>query len=200
LRVSRNRRTDLGALEVDLRLIAPSDNLLVLRVRGDGVRAKGLLLLHGDRQVAQLAPALRLSLSILGRGLSLLHGCPRQVESDPVIGRVDDQQQVALVHELIVRYRQLDDAARHLWRHGDDIGAHRAVARPRRAHVRVPHRPAERCGEYGCGERNQQRNNSDPRPADCALRRLGREDDTKISRVTTRLRFGFGIGHDISLR
>ncbi len=190
-----HRRTDLGALEIDLRLIAPGDSLLILRVGRDGVRAVGLLLLHGDRHSAQLEPALRLPLRILGRGLSLLNGRIGEIESDPVVGRVDDQQQIALVHELIVGHRQLDDASRHLRRHGDHIGAHRAVARPRRPHIRVPHRPAEHCGERGCGERNQQRKNPEPCSLHVTSWRLGGADDTKIGRLATRLRFGFGIGH-----
>jgi hypothetical protein len=43
--------------------------------------------------------------------LGLTHCCLGQIEGDLIVGRVDHQQQIAIVHELIVDDRQLDDAA-----------------------------------------------------------------------------------------
>jgi hypothetical protein len=90
--------------------------------------------------------------------LGLLHGRLGKPDGDLVVGRLDDQQHIALAHELIVPHRQLDDASRNLRRHGDDVAAHRAVARPRRLHVGVPHRPAEHDGDGRRGQRYQDRN------------------------------------------
>ena len=72
---------------------------------------KGLLFFDRDREGGQLLPAFGLSLGVLRVGLGLLHGCLGEADGDLVVGRVDDHQQVALVHELVVGDRQLDDLA-----------------------------------------------------------------------------------------
>ena len=69
-------------------------------------------------------------------GLGLLEG-------DPIVGRIDLEQHLVLVHELVVCDRELDDSSGHLGRHRDDIGPHSAVARPRRTHVNLPSRQGE---------------------------------------------------------
>jgi hypothetical protein len=81
-------------------------------------------------------------------------------DGDHKVGRIDPQQQIALVDELIVSDRQLDDAPRDLRRHRDDIGAHGGVARPRRPHVGVPHGAAEQHSQRDGRERDQERNES----------------------------------------
>jgi hypothetical protein len=88
-----------------------------------------------------------LRLEVLHVCLSLTHGRFSLFKGDSEVCGVDHQQQVALVHELIVGHRQLDDTSCDLRRLGDHIGTHRAVTRPRRPHIRVPHRPTERRGK-----------------------------------------------------
>src|SRR5580704_2885332 len=51
-------RADLSALEVDPRLVQVCQSLLILRLGGNRVRRKGLLVLYSDRQLGQLLPAL----------------------------------------------------------------------------------------------------------------------------------------------
>ena len=135
-----------------------------------------------------------LRLGVLHIGLRLLHRRLRQIDGNLVVGRIDHHQQLALGDELIVDNRQLDDAAEDLRRHLDGIDAHRPVARPRRLHVGLPRRPAEPDRERGGGERDQQRNDSDPRPTDCANGRLGGADDPQTGTLAA-LRFGFDVGH-----
>ena len=53
--------------------------------------------------------ALGLSLGILGVGLCLLHGCLGEAHGDLEVGRVDDHQQIALVHELVIGDGELYD-------------------------------------------------------------------------------------------
>jgi hypothetical protein len=67
------------------------------------------------------------------RRLRLLHGRLALANGDSVVRRIDDHQQVAFVHELIVSDGQLDDATSDLRCHRDDIGAYRTVARPKDA-------------------------------------------------------------------
>jgi hypothetical protein len=55
----------------------------------------------------------------------------RLLERDPIVGGINFEQHIALVHELVVRDRQLDDSSRDLGRHRDDIGSYRAIARPK---------------------------------------------------------------------
>src|SRR5262249_58813031 len=83
--------------------------------------------------------------------------------------------------------------------HGEGIGAHGAVAGPGGLHIGLPHRPAEPDRQRGGGERDQDRNDSDPRPMDRASSRLGGADDTQIGTLAA-LRFGFDIGHGKSQR
>jgi len=75
---------------------------------------EGLPVLHRFRQVAQILPALRLSLNVLRIGLRLPHGCLDEADGNLEVGRVDDHQQIAPVHKLIVGNRQLDDAPGNL--------------------------------------------------------------------------------------
>ncbi|WP_246775209.1 hypothetical protein [Bradyrhizobium diazoefficiens] len=99
-----HRRTDLGALQIDLCLIAAGDSLLVLRLSHGGIGLIGLSVFNGLRQIGHHAAPRCLSLRILGRGPSLRDSCFSQLERDPVVRRIDHQQQIALVHELIVAH------------------------------------------------------------------------------------------------
>src|SRR5215471_6797837 len=170
------RRLLLGEYERGLRLL----HLRLARV--------DLRLLHGDLRVR-----------VLHVGLRLLHRRLRELHGNLVVRRIDHHQQLALGDELIVDDRQLDDAAGDLRRHRDGIDAHGAVARPGRLHIGLPHRPAEPDRQRGRGERDQDRNDSDPRPVDRASSRLGGADDTQIGTLAA-LGFGFDVGHDKSQR
>jgi len=88
-------------------------------------------------------PTRSLFLDLLRIDLSMLHCRLRATHVDLVVGRVDHQQKVSLVHELIVDNRQLDDAACDLRRNLHDIRADRPVACPGRLEVDDPHRPPE---------------------------------------------------------
>ena len=66
------------------------------------MRKTGLSVLVLARIIERGAIALRLRLGLLQR--------------DPIIGRVDFKQVVALMHELVVGDIQLDDSPRHLGR------------------------------------------------------------------------------------
>src|ERR1700675_1968427 len=81
--------------------------------------------------------------SIVERGAIALRLGLRLLERDAIVGRVDFEQLVTSVYELIVRDRQLNDPSGHLGRHCDDIGQHGAVARPGRTHIGLPHYPGE---------------------------------------------------------
>jgi hypothetical protein len=59
-----------------------------------------------------------------------------------------------LCTNLVVGDRQLDNSSRHLRRHRDDVGANRAIARPGRAHISLPHCPAERSRKRDGTERD----------------------------------------------
>ena len=104
--------------------------LLMLRLGSDRVRLVDLLVLHADRLNAQVPPPFCLSFCVLRIGLGLLHRRLHQAHGDLEIGRVDRDQQVAFVDELVIDDGQFDDAAGDLRRYRDDVGAHRAVARP----------------------------------------------------------------------
>src|ERR1700720_523346 len=92
-----------------------------------------------ERRLATLVCA-----SIVERGAIALCLGLRLFECDAIVGRFDFEQHIALVYELIVRDRQLDDPSGHLGRHCDDIGPHGAVARPGRTHVGLPHAQASK--------------------------------------------------------
>jgi len=68
----------------------------------------------------------------------------RLLEGDPIVRRIDFEQVVTLVHELVVRDRQLDDSSGHFGRHRDDIGPRCAVAGPGCTHVGLPRCPGEK--------------------------------------------------------
>ena len=68
----------------------------------DRVGLKGLLLLYGDRQIAQLHAGVVPLSGVLCVRLGLLHRRLGEVHGDPEVGRVDHHQEIALVHELIV--------------------------------------------------------------------------------------------------
>ena len=73
--------------------------------------------------------------------------------------------------ELVVGDRQLHDLASDLRGDFHDIGAHRAVARPRRAHVILPGLPAERGRGADGHHRNEHGQNAQGRPDGPALDR-----------------------------
>ena len=143
-----------------------------------------LRLLDGDLRV----DVLHARLGLLHRGLGLADG-------DRVIGRVDDHQQIALVHVLVVDDWQLDDAPGDLRRHRDDVGAHGAVTRPRCAHIRIPHRPPEHDGDRH-DERGEQHRHHTPRSARChAGKRVGGPGGLAIGASRVRFHPSFDFGH-----
>src|SRR5262249_42927596 len=81
-----------------------------------------------------------LRIDVLYARLRLLHGRLSLADRDAVVDRVDDHQQVALVHELVVDDGQFDDAPGDLGRHRDDISPHGGIARPWCPHIDAPHR------------------------------------------------------------
>jgi hypothetical protein len=103
-----------------------------------------------------------LRVNVLNIGLRLLHRCLGQIDRNPVVGRLDLQQQIAFVYELIVNHRQLDDAACDLRRHSHDVGSHGAIACPWSTHIGLPHCPAQHGRKPGGGKRDQKRDNPDP--------------------------------------
>ena len=127
-------------------------------------------------QVAQLLPALRFSLDVLRIDLPLRHGRLGETDGDLEVGRVDDHQQVAFMHKLVVGDGQLDDIAGDLGSHRYDVDAHRAVARPRCPHIGVPHSPAERAGDRERDQSYQERKDSETTPRRLAVSRLGCPD------------------------
>src|ERR1700692_3214645 len=101
-----------------------------------------------ERRLATLVCASIVERGAIARCLGL-----RLLECDTIVGRFDFEQHIALVYELIVRDRQLDDPSGHLGRHCDDIGPHSAVAGPGRNHVGLPTYP----GEQGANSHRTQR-------------------------------------------
>jgi hypothetical protein len=93
--------------------------------------------------------------------LRLLHRSLGLTGGDRVVRRVDRHQEIALANVLIVGNGQLDDAPRNFRGHGDDIGPHSGIARPRRSHVRAPCRQPERPGKGDRHQRDQESTNMD---------------------------------------
>jgi hypothetical protein len=154
-----------------------------------------LFLFDGDGETGELLSSRRLPLGILRVGFGLLDRRLVEADGNLVVGRVDDQKQVALMHELIVLDRQLDDLPGDLRRHGHDIDAHRTVARPGCPHIGVPHSPAEHDSDRDSRQSYQQRGKTQT-PAGCNLRdRLGgpRYYDTVL--LSFPPRSGFDINH-----
>ena len=141
--VAVDRRADLGALQIDPRLIQTRYRLLVSCLRCDGVAFIGLLFLFCHRQLGKLLATLCLTLNISRIDLRLFYGRLGEVDGDFVVGRVDHDQQIALMDELVVGDRQFYDPARDFRRHCHDIDPHCAVARPRRLHIDAPHLSSE---------------------------------------------------------
>ncbi len=158
--VTIDRRANLRALKIDPRLVEIRERRLV---GGLGVRRltdKGLPLLHRDRDVVELEPADHFGVGVLGDRSRLLDRRLRLPDGDRVVPGIDQHEQVALADELIVCDRQFHDLAGDLRGDFDDIGAHRAVARPRRTHVILPSRISERGG--GADGRGRDENRQNP--------------------------------------
>ena len=152
-------------------MIQLGHRLLILCLNGNRTARVGLFLFDSDRESSQLLPALGLPLGILGIGLGLLHRRLVEADRNLVVGRVDDQQQISLVDELIILDRQLDDAPGDLGRHRHNIDTHRAVARPGSAHIGIPHRPAEHDGDRDRRQGGQQREDPQTPPGHSTRRR-----------------------------
>ena len=133
----------LRQLRVAIRLLLREDER---RLRPINLCPVGLDLRHLDRD---------LRVDVLHARLGLVHGALGLADTDLVIGRINDHQQIALVHVFIVNDRQLDNVTGDLRRHGDDIGTNGAVTRPGRAHIGIPHRPPQQ-GRDRHDERGEQ--------------------------------------------
>jgi hypothetical protein len=124
--------------------------------------------------------------------LGLVHCRLSEPHGNLIVRRVDCEQQVAFMHELIVSHGQLDDAVGDLRSHGDDIGAHGAVARPRRP-MYVFHiaQPSPAASAVMASVINSETILIRAR-CHTARSRLEGANDTKISHGAG---FGFRIGH-----
>ena len=90
--------------------------------------------------------------------------------------------------ELVIDDRQLHDTAGDLRRDGDDVGAHRPVARPGRGHVGLPRGPDGDAGQRQPDQRHQHRHGVQP-----ARRRQvggGRRRPRGLARLRPYLNFG----------
>ena len=166
--VAVDRRADLGALEIDPRLLEVGERRLVRRLGVDRLADIGLPLLHRDRDVVEFLAPDHFGVGVLGHRSRLLHRRLGLADRDRKVPRVDQHQEIALADELIVGDRQLHDLAGDLRGDFHDIGADRAVARPGRAHVILPGLPAERGrgadGRHG-NEHGQNAQGREHRPA-----------------------------------
>ncbi len=120
-----------------------------------------------------LAP-LRLGIRVVESRFRLRHRGLGDIDRDPVIGRVDLHQQIALVHHLIIDDGQLRDIAGDLRGDGHHVDAHAPVASPRRAHVGLPHGPGERARDRDHDQRGEKRQYAKTPPAPWHGRRGGR--------------------------
>ena len=93
-----------------------------------------------------------LRVDVLYARLRQLHRRLVLTDGDLIVGRVDHHQQIALANGFVIHDVKLDDATRDLRRHGDYVGAHGGVARPRCPHIGSPHRPTEQPSK---GDRRQ---------------------------------------------
>ena len=133
-----DRRPHLRALQVQRRRVAPAMGFRQRRLRR--LHARQILLMGFRRhQVAQrrVAPRLapRLRQRRLGAG-DLRFGF---LQRQPVTGRVDDEQQVARLHPLVVAHRHRRHQPADVGGHAHHVGAHAPVARPGAALIMVPH-------------------------------------------------------------
>src|SRR5258708_5591723 len=142
--VSTHRRSNHGAAEIELRLgdgglVQGDDPLRLMQ------RARRLLvdLRRGPAFFRETSLSALVRASIIERGGIALCLSLRLLEGDPIVGRINFEQHVALMYELVIRDRKLNDSSRDLGRHRDHIGPHRAIARPGRSHVNLPRRPGE---------------------------------------------------------
>ena len=181
------KRFDLALRHLQRRLRARQCRLLLAQLRGELLRildaprrgcrqglVAGRLLLREDQRRLRLVHLglARRDLRLLHRelridalhiGLGLAHGRFGQADRDGEVRRIDPDQHIALVDELVVDHAQRDNAAFDLRCQRGDIGTHRAVARPGCRHVDVPHRQAEPDGQRYRGRGDQQAQHA-PRP------------------------------------
>src|SRR5260370_19135384 len=142
--VSTHRRSNHGAAEIELRLgdgglVQGDDPLRLMQ------RARRLLvdLRRGPAFFRETSLSALVRAGIIERrGIALCLSL-RLLDADPIVGRINFEQHVALMYELVIRDRKLNDSSRDLGRHRDHIGPHRAIARPGRSHVNLPRRPDE---------------------------------------------------------
>jgi len=112
-----DRRANHGPLQIDARLIQIGQSLLVLRPGRNRLGFVDLLLFRADCEIGKCRPPSGLALGVPHIRLRLQHRRFVQPDDDGVVGRVDHQQRVALVHQLVGGNGQSDNAARDLWRH-----------------------------------------------------------------------------------
>ena len=136
--VAVHRGYDMGALEVQLGCCQFSLGLLVVGQRRVGDVTGIVTVFLGDHQVVHVGTALGVDLAHLPGGLARRDQRLGLVDSELIVLGVDLDQQVALLHPLVVLDRHVHHIARHVGGHVDDIGTHAAVTGPRRGHVVHP--------------------------------------------------------------
>ena len=97
-----------------------------------------------------------LRVDVLNARLSLLHRGLSLTDRDRVVRRIDGYQEIAFVNVFVVGDGQIDDVPRDFRRHGDDIGPHSGVARPRRSHICAPCRGPEHRRKGQCPQGDQE--------------------------------------------
>jgi hypothetical protein len=207
-------RFDLPLRELEGCFRAPYRGLLLSQLRRELLRtfdgsgaflrqilvARGLLLREREPrlrllQLGSVGLDLRLlndHLRIYGlhAGLRLLHRCLGLTHGDHVVGRINDHQQIALAHVLVINDVQFDDPARHLGSDHDDRGAHRCIARPWRRHIDARHGPTE---NPGCrGRRQGDQDGPDSRHERATLG--GRPADDRSGRRNCGVALGYDLG------
>jgi hypothetical protein len=100
---------DFCPAKVKLGLGKPGQSLPVSRRRGCRALGVNLLLLERDRERIQLRPPLGFGASQIHAVLCFLNHRPCFVDRDSIVGRIDDEQQIALVNILIVGNIELND-------------------------------------------------------------------------------------------
>jgi hypothetical protein len=152
-----------GALEIDPSLMQVGRGLLDFRAGDRRVALVELQLFQRDGvELGETLPALRLARDVLPVKNRLLQHGFAAADGYLVIGGVDNHQEVALAHKLIVGNFQFHDAPGNLRGHGHDVSAHRGVASPRRFNIGSPHTLADRGGDGDARQGDEHRDNPAP--------------------------------------
>ena len=142
-----------------------------LRVSAAFLRLR-LHALHGGlRGIERVALAFDAPLGDLDLAVECGQLGARAFDRELVRARIDDEQELALLHRLVVHDVQLDDRAAHLRHDADGVGHHDRVVR-----LRVPHDPPDD------HDRENDRADHDPEDDDSS------EETARAAHVSSRTR------------